>query len=218
MTVAFTPIEQAVEEIADGGMVVVVDDTGREGVGELVMAAEHVVPADVAFLVRHGSGIVCVALTGERCDALDLPLMVPLMVADDGVPRRTAFTHSVDLAIGTTTGVSAADRAATIAALADETATPACFDRPGHVFPVRARDGGVLSRAGHPEAAVELARMAGLRPAGALCAIVDDDGRPARRGDLRRFARRHGLPMIAIADVVAHRGRSDRVVECARLL
>jgi 3,4-dihydroxy 2-butanone 4-phosphate synthase / GTP cyclohydrolase II len=213
VTVAFTPIEQAVEEIADGGMVVVVDDTGREGVGELVMAAEHVVPADVAFLVRHGSGIVCVALTGERCAALDLPLMA----ADDRVPRRTAFTHSVDLAIGTTTGVSAADRAATIAALADETATPACFDRPGHVFPVWARDGGVLSRAGHPEVAVDLARMAGLRPAGALCAIVDDDGSTARRGDLRRFARRHGLPMIAITDVVAHRGRSKRVVECVRL-
>lgn len=206
----YDPVEQAAEEIADGGMVVVAAGAGRGDVGGLVMAAEHVTAADVAFLGRRACGIVCVALTGERCDALDLPPMV----AGRGGAQRPAFTQSVDLALGTTSGISAADRAATIAALADEAATPACFHRPGHVFPVRARDGGVLARAGLAEAAVELTRMAGLHPAGAFCAVVDDDGAAV---DLRLLALRHGLPVIALADLVAHRTRSSRVVECARL-
>jgi 3,4-dihydroxy 2-butanone 4-phosphate synthase/GTP cyclohydrolase II len=160
-------------------------------------------------MVRHTSGVVCVALPGERCDALDLPLMV----RDNTEVQRTAFTVTVDLAVGTTTGISAADRAATIRALVDETVPAAAFNRPGHVFPLRARDGGVLKRAGHTEAAVDLARMAGLSPAGVLCEIVNDDGSMARRPDLLRFAETHGLPVITIADLIEYRRRSDRLVE-----
>ncbi|OZM77119.1 bifunctional 3,4-dihydroxy-2-butanone-4-phosphate synthase/GTP cyclohydrolase II [Pseudonocardia sp. MH-G8] len=205
----FSTIEQALQEIADGGMVVVVDDEDRENEGDLVMAAEHVTPADVTFMVRYTSGVVCVALTGERCDALDLPLMVPTNTEH----QRTAFTHTVDLAVGTSTGISAADRSATIAALADETLTGAAFNRPGHVFPLRARAGGVLERRGHTEAAVDLPRMAGLRPAGVLCEVVNDDGTMARRGDLARFAARHGLPMITVVDLAAYRRRGGGLVE-----
>ncbi|SFL49370.1 bifunctional 3,4-dihydroxy-2-butanone-4-phosphate synthase/GTP cyclohydrolase II [Geodermatophilus ruber] len=205
----FDDVEQAVQEIADGGMVVVVDDEDREDEGDLVMAAEHVLPEDVAFLVRYTSGVLCVALTGERCDALELPMMV----GHNTEPHRTAFTQTVDLAAGTTTGISAADRSATVRALADESLSPAAFTRPGHVFPLRARDGGVLKRAGHTEAAVDLARLAGLAPAGVLAEVVNDDGTMARRPDLLRFADEHGLPVITIADLVAHRRRADVLVE-----
>jgi 3,4-dihydroxy 2-butanone 4-phosphate synthase / GTP cyclohydrolase II len=201
-------ISAALQEIADGGMVVVVDDEDRENEGDLIMAAEHALPADLAFLVRHTSGVVCVAITGARCDTLGLPLMVP----ENTERHRTAFTHTVDLAAGTTTGISAADRSATIRALADEAVDAAAFHRPGHVFPLRARDGGVLSRAGHTEAAVDLARLAGLAPAGVLCEIVNDDGTMARRPDLERFAAEHGLPLITIADLIAYRRRVDVLV------
>jgi 3,4-dihydroxy 2-butanone 4-phosphate synthase / GTP cyclohydrolase II len=143
---AFDSIELALQEIADGGMVIVVDDEDRENEGDLVMAAEHVTTADVAFMVRHTSGVLCVALTGERCDRLDLPLMV----GDHNTEQqRTAYTITVDLADGTTTGISAADRSATIRGLSDDTLDAAAFNRPGHVFPLRAREGGVLKRAGH---------------------------------------------------------------------
>jgi 3,4-dihydroxy 2-butanone 4-phosphate synthase / GTP cyclohydrolase II len=206
---SFASIEQALQEIADGGMVVVVDDEDRENEGDLVMAAVHATPADLAFMVRHTSGVVCVALPGERCDALDLPQMV----AANTEVHRTAFTVTVDVAAGTTTGISAADRAATIRALADDRVTAEAFLRPGHVFPLRARDGGVLKRAGHTEAAVDLARLAGLPPAGVLCEVVNDDGTMARRPDLVRFAAEHGLLIITIADLVAHRRRTDRLVE-----
>jgi 3,4-dihydroxy 2-butanone 4-phosphate synthase / GTP cyclohydrolase II len=205
----FAPIGQALQEIADGGMVVVVDDEDRENEGDLIMAAEQVTPADVAFMVRHTSGVLCVALPGERCDALQLPLMVQRNTEHE----RTAFTHTVDLAVGTTTGISAADRAATIRGLADPALTAEAFNRPGHVFPLRARDGGVLKRAGHTEAAVDLARLAGLTPAGVLCEIVNDDGTMARRPDLLRFAAEHGLPVITIADLIEHRRRVDVLVE-----
>ncbi|MGY1602954.1 bifunctional 3,4-dihydroxy-2-butanone-4-phosphate synthase/GTP cyclohydrolase II [Geodermatophilus sp. SYSU D00815] len=205
----FASIEQALQEIADGGMVVVVDDEDRENEGDLIMAAAHATAADLAFLVRHTSGVVCVALPGNRCDALDLPQMV----AANTEPHRTAFTVTVDLAAGTSTGISAADRAATIRALADETVPAEAFHRPGHVFPLRARDGGVLKRAGHTEAAVDLARLAGLPPVGVLCEVVNDDGTMARRADLVRFAARHGIPMVTIADLVEHRRRTDRLVE-----
>ena len=203
--VRFDPVELAIQEIADGGMVVVVDDQDREDEGDLIMAAEHATPEDLAFLVRHTSGVVCVALTAERCDALDLPLMV----GANTEAHRTAFTHTVDLAVGTTTGTSAADRATTIRALADGALPGAAFARPGHVFPLRARAAGVLTRPGHTEAAVDLARLAGLTPAGVLCEVVNDDGTMARRPDLERFAARHGLPIVAIADLVAHRRRTE---------
>ncbi len=174
------------------------------------MAAEHVTPADVAFMVRHTSGVLCVALPGERCDALNLPLMV----GDHNTEQqRTAFTHTVDLAAGTTTGISAADRSATIRGLADGGLDGAAFNRPGHVFPLRAREGGVLKRAGHTEAAVDLTRLAGLPPAGVICEIVNDDGTMARRPDLLRFAAEHGLPVITIADLIKYRRRVDVLVE-----
>jgi len=206
----FDTVELALQELADGGMVVVVDDEDREDEGDLVMAAEHVTPADVAFMVRYGSGVVCVALTGERCDELDLPLMVG---EHDTEQQRTAFTHTVDLAAGTTTGISAADRSATIRALADPAAGAGAFNRPGHVFPLRAREGGVLRRAGHTEAAVDLSRLAGLTPAGVICEVVNDDGTMARRPDLFRFAAAHGLPITTIADLVEHRRRADVLVQ-----
>lgn len=206
----FDPVDLAVQEIADGGMVVVVDAEDREDEGDLVMAAAHVRTPDAAFMVRYGSGVVCVALTGERCDALDLPLMVG---EGNTEHQGTAFTVTVDLAAGTTTGISAADRAATTRALADPAVHGGAFTRPGHVFPLRARDGGVLERPGHTEAAVELARLAGLAPAGVICEIVNDDGSMARRPDLFRFAAEHGLPIITIADLVEYRRRTDVLVE-----
>jgi 3,4-dihydroxy 2-butanone 4-phosphate synthase / GTP cyclohydrolase II len=205
----FDRIELALQEIADGGMVVVVDDEDRENEGDLVMAGSHATEADLAFMVRHTSGVVCVALPGDRCDALDLPPMV----AANTDPHRTAFTVTVDLASGTTTGISAADRAATIRALADDTVGADAFHRPGHLFPLRARDGGVLKRAGHTEAALDLTRLAGLPPAGVLCELVNDDGTMARRPDLLRFAAEHGLPIVTIAALIAYRRRTDRLVE-----
>jgi 3,4-dihydroxy 2-butanone 4-phosphate synthase/GTP cyclohydrolase II len=207
--VGFDPIPVALQEIADGGMVVVVDDEDRENEGDLIMAAGHATAADLAFMVRYTSGVVCVALPGDRCDALDLPLMV----AANTEQHRTAFTHTVDLAEGTTTGISAADRAATIRGLADETLTAGAFSRPGHVFPLRARAGGVLERAGHTEAAVDLVRLAGVGAVGVLCEIVNDDGTMARRPDLERFAAEHGLPIVTIADLIEHRRRCDARVE-----
>ena len=206
----FDPVELALAELADGGMVVVVDDEDRENEGDLIMAAEHMTPADLAFMVRYTSGVVCVALPGERCAALGLPLMVGEANTEQ---QRTAFTVTVDLASGTTTGISAADRAATICGLADPSLDGAAFNRPGHVFPLRAREGGVLKRAGHTEAAVDLARLAGLTPAGAICEIVNDDGTMARRPELFRFARQHGLPIITIADLIRYRRRVDVLVE-----
>ena len=199
----FDPIEHAVEVIARGGLVVVVDDEDRENEGDLVMAADAATEEAIAFVVRHTSGVVCVALPGERCDDLDLPLMVPPAANSDQF--RTAFTVTVDLARGTTTGISAADRAATLRALADPASRPEHFHRPGHVFPLRARPGGVLERPGHTEAAVDLARMAGREPAGVLCEVVLDDGRMARLPHLRAFARTHGLPLVSIADLINHR-------------
>jgi 3,4-dihydroxy 2-butanone 4-phosphate synthase / GTP cyclohydrolase II len=206
----FDTVELALQEIADGGMVIVVDDEDRENEGDLVMAAQYVTPADVAFMVRHTSGVLCVALTGERCDRLDLPLMV----GDHNTEQqRTAYTITVDLADGTTTGISAADRSATIRGLSDDTLDAAAFNRPGHVFPLRAREGGVLKRAGHTEAAVDLTRLARVAPAGVICELVNDDGSMARRPDLLRFAEQHGLPVITIADLIEYRRRVDVLVE-----
>ncbi len=204
----FDRIEDALGAVARGGMAVVVDDAGRENEGDLVLAAEKATPAAVAFLIRHTSGVVCAALPADRLAALQLPLMV----ADNCESQGTAFTVTVDYRHGTRTGISAADRAATLRALADPRAAAADFVRPGHVFPLRARPGGVLERRGHTEAAVDLARLAGLAPAGVLCELVNDDGSMSRPPELHAFARRHDLPFISVADLVAHRRRNERLV------
>ncbi|CAN5868062.1 bifunctional 3,4-dihydroxy-2-butanone-4-phosphate synthase/GTP cyclohydrolase II [soil metagenome] len=203
-----TPIPDAIDRIRAGGCVVVVDDEDRENEGDLIMAAQWATPQTIGFFVRHTSGVICVATTGARLDALELPQMVPLNTD----PKGTAFTVSVDVAGRTSTGISAADRAATIQAMIDDETKPADLQRPGHVFPLRAAPGGVLKRAGHTEAAVDLARMAGLGPAGALCEIVNDDGTMARLPDLERFAAHHDLPLISIADLIAYRRQHEQLV------
>jgi 3,4-dihydroxy 2-butanone 4-phosphate synthase/GTP cyclohydrolase II len=201
-------IEHAIAAISRGEMVVVVDDAERENEGDLIMAAEKATPRDVAFILRHTSGVICAAMPAERLSALQLPLMV----ADNAESQQTAFTVTVDCRRGTTTGISAADRAATLRALADRGSQPNDFVRPGHLFPLRARDGGVLERRGHTEAAVDLARLAGLSPCGVLCELMNDDGTMSRPPELAAFAARHGLPIITIADLVAHRRRTEQLV------
>jgi len=202
-------IEDALAALAQGSMVVVVDDEDRENEGDLILAAEHATPERLAFMVRHSSGVICAGLPGERLDALNLPLMV----ARNTESMSTAYTITVDYRHGTTTGISAADRAATLRALVDPQTQPGDFNRPGHVFPLRAVPGGVLSRPGHTEAAVDLTRLAGLRAGGALVEIVNDDGTMARRPQLERFAREHRLPLITIKDLIAYRRRTERIVE-----
>ena len=198
---ALDRIEDALAAMAKGAMVVVVDDEDRENEGDLILAAEHATPEAVAFLVRHSSGMLCVGLPGERLDELALPLMVERNTES----MRTAYTVTVDYRHGTTIGISAADRGATIRALVDPAAAADDFNRPGHVFPLRAVPGGVLRRPGHTEAAVDLTRLAGLRPGGVLAEVVNDDGMMARRPELEAFARRHGLCIVSIADLVAYR-------------
>jgi 3,4-dihydroxy 2-butanone 4-phosphate synthase/GTP cyclohydrolase II len=202
-------VEELLAELRAGRMVVVMDDEDRENEGDLIMAAEHASAAAVAFMIRHTSGIICVPMEEQRLAALDLPQMVPV----NSESHRTAFTVSVDLARGTTTGVSSADRAATIRALADAGSAAADFVRPGHIFPLRPRPGGVLVRAGHTEAAVDLCRLAGLKPVGVLCEVMNDDGTMARRPQLEEFARRHGLKLGTIAGLIRHRLRTERSVE-----
>ena len=197
----FASIPEAIEEIRRGRMVIVVDDADRENEGDLIMAAERVTPEAIAFIVRHTSGVICMPVIGERLDELE----IPLMVAANTDSRRTAFTVSVDARKGVTTGISAADRARTITAIIDPATEPGDLSRPGHVFPLRYREGGVLKRAGHTEAAVDLARLAGLFPAGVLCETVNEDGTMARLPDLERFARTHDLKIISIADLIEHR-------------
>ena len=205
----FASPEAAVAAIGAGEMVVVVDDEARENEGDLIMAAEDATAETIAFYVRYTSGLICVPLTGERLDEL----AIPLMVRDNTESQRTAFTYSVDVRHGTSTGISAADRAATIEALIDPATDPGDLARPGHIFPLRYRPGGVLKRAGHTEAAVDLARMAGKRPAGVVCEIVNDDGSMARVGDLTRFCEQHGLVMISIADLIRHRRQTEKLVK-----
>ena len=204
---AFDTIERALAHLAAGGIVVVADDEDRENEGDLIMAADAATPEAIAFFVRHTSGVICAALSGDRCEALALPLMVP--PATNADQFRTAFTVTVDAAVGTTTGISAADRAATLRALADPSTRPAQLNRPGHIFPLRARPGGVLQRPGHTEAAVDLARLAGRAPAGVLSELVLDDGSMARLPELQAFARAHRLPLISIADLIAYRTAHD---------
>jgi 3,4-dihydroxy 2-butanone 4-phosphate synthase / GTP cyclohydrolase II len=206
-----TPLNSVSELLAElraGRMVIVMDDEDRENEGDLIMAAERTTPEAVAFMIRHTSGIICVPMEESGLARLELPQMVPV----NSESHRTAFTVSVDVRAGTSTGVSSVDRAATIRALADPNSAPADFARPGHIFPLRSRRGGVLVRAGHTEAAVDLCRMAGLAPVGVLCEIMNDDGTMARRPQLHEFARRHQLKIGTIADLIRHRLRNERTV------
>jgi 3,4-dihydroxy 2-butanone 4-phosphate synthase/GTP cyclohydrolase II len=206
----FAEIEDAIAAIGAGEMVIVVDDADRENEGDLVMAAEYATPEKIAFFLNHTSGVICIPLTGDRLDALDLPPMVQ----ENTESQRTAFTVSVDYRHGTTTGISAGDRAATVAALIDPATRPGDLARPGHTFPLRYREGGVLKRGGHTEATVDLARMAGLYPAGVLCEIVSDDKTGmARLPELERFAKKHGLLLISIADVIRYRRQREKLVK-----
>jgi 3,4-dihydroxy 2-butanone 4-phosphate synthase/GTP cyclohydrolase II len=204
----FAPIEDVVAAIGRGEMVVMVDDEDRENEGDLIMAAEFATPEKIAFIVRHTSGVVVAPLTGERCDDLRLPLMVE----HNTESHRTAFTVSVDLIEGTSTGISASDRAATLRALADPDVAFGAFARPGHIFPLRAREGGVLKRAGHTEAAVDLARMAGLQPAGIICEIVNEDGSMSRLPQLIEFSKQHGLLLSSIAELIRYRRTHEKLV------
>jgi len=204
----FTKIEQAVEAISRGELVIVVDDEDRENEGDLITAAEVVTPENMAFMIRYTSGVICMPMEGDRLDQLRLPLMV----ADNTESQRTAFTVSVDARNNTTTGISAADRCTTIHAMLDEATRPEDLARPGHIFPLRYREGGVLKRAGHTEAAVDLARMAGFRPAGVLAEVVNDDGTMARMPELTKFAEEHGLLIISIADLIRYRRHREKLV------
>jgi 3,4-dihydroxy 2-butanone 4-phosphate synthase / GTP cyclohydrolase II len=204
----FATIPDAIEAIRAGRMVVVVDDEDRENEGDLTIAAEKVTPDAINFMATHGRGLVCLALEPERLDALEIPLQVSV----NSSMRETAMCVPIDVRGKTTTGISAADRAATILAALDPQTRPHDLLRPGHLFPLRARSGGVLVRAGHTEAAVDLARMAGLTPGGVICEIMSRDGTMARVPELTRFARRHHLPIITIADLIKHRMHHERLV------
>jgi 3,4-dihydroxy 2-butanone 4-phosphate synthase/GTP cyclohydrolase II len=203
-------ISGAVEAIQRGEIVVVADDEDRENEGDLIMAAEAVTPEKIAFYLQHTSGLICAGLTGARCDALNLPPMVH----ENQDPRRTAFAVSVDVAVGITTGISATDRARTLRSLADSSLSASDFVRPGHVLPLRAQDGGVLKRAGHTEAAVDLVRMAGMKEVGVLCEVVTADRRGmARTAELKKLSVTYGLPFMTVADLVRARVVGERLVD-----
>ncbi|WP_149746041.1 3,4-dihydroxy-2-butanone-4-phosphate synthase [Rhizobium sp. RU35A] len=201
----FSTIEAAIAAIGRGEMIVVVDDHDRENEGDIIVAADSVTPQQIAFMMKEARGLICMAMEGERLDALDLPLMVP----NNTELHKTAFTVSVDYLPGTTTGISAADRAATVKALVSPTSRPEDFARPGHMFPLRAKQGGVRARPGHTEAAVDLARLAGRFPAGVICEVAKDDGTMARLPDLMQFCETHKLPLIAIEDLIAYLDARD---------
>ena len=207
-TSPFASIPEAVEDIRAGRVVIVVDDADRENEGDLIMAAEKVTPEAIAFIVRHSSGVICMPVVGDRLDELE----IPLMVADNTDLRHTAFTVSVDARSGVTTGISAADRSTTIRTIVESGTAPEDLSRPGHIFPLRYREGGVLKRAGHTEASVDLARLAGLYPAGVLCETVNEDGSMARLPDLVAFGAEHGLKIISIADLIAYRRAHETLV------
>lgn len=206
----FASIEDAVEAIRRGEMVIVVDDEDRENEGDLTIAAEKVTPEAINFMMKYGRGLICLPMTARRIEELDIPLQVPEQ--RNSARFETAFCVGIEARQGTTTGISANDRATTVLAAIDPRTRPADLVRPGHVFPLRARDGGVLVRAGQTEAAVDLARIAGLYEAGVICEIANDDGSMARLPDLKRFARKHGLLMITIADLIRYRMRTEGLV------
>ncbi len=205
----FTTVEDAIAEIAQGRMVIVVDDEDRENEGDLTMAAESVTAEDVAFIRKYASGVICVPMTSERLEQLDLPQMVARNEARLG----TAFTVSVDAREGITTGISAADRARTIRVLAEPRSSAADLVKPGHIFPLRAREGGVLVRAGQTEAAVDLCRLAGRAEVGVICEITNPDGSMSRLPELKRFAKRHGLKVITVKELIAYRMGREQLVE-----
>jgi 3,4-dihydroxy 2-butanone 4-phosphate synthase/GTP cyclohydrolase II len=204
----FATIEEAIEEIREGRILVVVDDEDRENEGDLVMAADKVTPEAVNFMVTHARGLMCVPMMGERLDALRLGMMV----TENTAPMATAFTISVDARRGITTGISAYDRAVTIRTLVDPQMTAADLVAPGHMFPLRAMEGGVLRRAGHTEAAVDLARLAGCYPAGVICEVLDDTGNMARMPQLMELARRHRLKVITIKDLIEYRTQKEKLI------
>jgi 3,4-dihydroxy 2-butanone 4-phosphate synthase / GTP cyclohydrolase II len=201
-------VTRAIKDIADGRPVIVVDDANRENEGDIIFAASKATPELLAFTIRYSSGVICVPMRGPDLDRLQ----IPLMTTQNTERMRTAYTVSVDAAVGVTTGISAADRTTTIRTLADPQATGGDLARPGHIFPLRARDGGVLVRPGHTEAAVDLAALAGLAPVGVVCEVVNDDGTMMRLPDLRKFADEHGLALISIEQLIEHRRRTERLV------
>ncbi|MDI6711767.1 MAG: bifunctional 3,4-dihydroxy-2-butanone-4-phosphate synthase/GTP cyclohydrolase II [Anaerosomatales bacterium] len=209
MTAPFASIEEALDEIRAGRMVIVVDDEDRENEGDFVMAAEKVTPEAINFMAQNGRGLICLPMTGERLDELKIPPMTTVNTS----AQQTAFHVSIGAKGRITTGISAADRAATILAAVDPATKPEDISMPGHVFPLRARPGGVLERAGHTEAAVDLARLAGLYPAGVICEILNPDGTMARRPQLEAVASRFGLKMVTVADLIRYRRRNERLVE-----
>jgi 3,4-dihydroxy 2-butanone 4-phosphate synthase/GTP cyclohydrolase II len=204
----FSPVEVAIQAFRDGGMIIVVDDEDRENEGDLTIAAEKVTPDVINFMAREGRGQICLSMTGERLDELDLPLAVN----DNTTQFGTAFCVPIDARYHVTTGISAADRAATILTAVDPATKPSDLVRPGHVSPLRSRTGGVLVRAGQTEAAVDLARIAGLYPAGVICEIMNKDGTMARVPELTTFAKRHKMPMITIADLINYRMKTEALV------
>jgi 3,4-dihydroxy 2-butanone 4-phosphate synthase/GTP cyclohydrolase II len=205
----FSTIEEAIEEMRAGRMVVVCDAEDRENEGDLTLAAQFATPQAINFMARHGRGLICLALTPERCDHLGLKLMT----AKNESPYETAFTVSIEARTGVTTGISAADRARTVQAAIDPAATAEDLVQPGHMFPLKAKPGGVLERTGQTEAAVDLARLAGLTPAGVICEVMNDDGTMARVPDLAVLCAQHDLKMVTVADLIAYRRRTERLVE-----
>ncbi|WAC71838.1 bifunctional 3,4-dihydroxy-2-butanone-4-phosphate synthase/GTP cyclohydrolase II [Roseateles sp. SL47] len=204
-----SPIPELVAELAAGRMVILVDEEDRENEGDLVLAADHVTPEAINFMAKYGRGLICLTLTRERCEQLQLPPMA----TRNGTKHGTAFTVSIEAATGVTTGISAADRARTVQAAVARNAVPADLVQPGHIFPLQAQDGGVLMRAGHTEAGCDLSRMAGLTPAGVICEIMNDDGTMARLPDLEVFAAQHGLKIGTIADLIEYRSRNESLVQ-----
>src|SRR6201991_1442818 len=209
MTKPFATVEEALEEIRAGHMVVVCDDEDRENEGDLTLAAQFATPEAINFMAKEGRGLICLALTPERCDELGLDLMA----AKNESPFETAFTVSIEARDGVTTGISAADRARTVQVAIDPGSAPRDLVQPGHIFPLKAKPGGVLERTGQTEAAVDLARLAGLNPAGVICEVMNDDGTMARVPDLIPYCERHGLKMITVADLIAYRRKHDKLVE-----
>jgi 3,4-dihydroxy 2-butanone 4-phosphate synthase / GTP cyclohydrolase II len=205
----FSTIEEAIEDIRDGKMVVVCDAEDRENEGDLTMAAQFCTPDAINFMATHGRGLICLALTGERCDELGLDLMA----AKNESPFQTAFTVSIEAREGITTGISAHDRAHTVQVAIDPGSRPQDLVQPGHIFPLKAKDGGVLERTGQTEASVDLARLAGLNPSGVICEVMNDDGTMARVPDLELYCQKHGLKMVTVADLIAYRRRNDKLIE-----
>jgi len=204
----FATVEEAVEEIRQGRMIVLVDDEDRENEGDLTMAAEKITPEAINFMAKYGRGLICMPLTEDRCDELHLPLMSPINTSVHG----TAFTEAIDARVGVTTGISASDRAVTILTAIDPKTKPQDLARPGHTFPLRARNGGVLVRAGQTEASVDLARIAGLYPAGVICEIMNEDGTMSRVPQLIEFCKEHGVKMLTVADLIRYRMQHERYV------